>query len=105
MLDHLEGRLDKMTAVIRQVVVQGRALEPVMLGEDTSHPGLRDSLEELEAPALQSSLEEHKIVDGQRKTRSPMAPSLAAGGRREGRNRRWRIKGDGPWKSMTRPKA
>ena len=34
-LDHLEGRLDKMTALIRQVAVQGKALELVMLEEGT----------------------------------------------------------------------
>ncbi len=30
MLDHLEGRLGKVTAVIQQVAVQGKALELVM---------------------------------------------------------------------------
>jgi hypothetical protein len=62
-LDHLEGRLDRVTAAIRQVVVQGKALELVMPEEGTDRTGSRDSLEELETPALQSSVEEHRIVD------------------------------------------
>jgi hypothetical protein len=62
-LDHLEGRLGKVTAVIRQVAVQGKALELAMPGEDADRTGSRDSSEELEAPALQSSTGEHRIVD------------------------------------------
>jgi hypothetical protein len=62
-LDHLEGRLGKVTAVIRQVAVQGKALELVMPDEGADHPKSRDSSEELEAPALQSSTGEHRIVD------------------------------------------
>jgi hypothetical protein len=70
-LDHLEGRLDRMSAVIRQVAVQGRALELAMPGEGADRTGSRDSLEELETPALQSSLEEHRIVDIEPRTRAP----------------------------------
>jgi hypothetical protein len=69
-LDHLEGRLDKVTAVIRQVAVQGKALELVMPEEGTDRTGSRDSLEELETPALQSSTGEHKIVDIEPRTRT-----------------------------------
>ncbi len=38
-LGHLEGRLDKVTAVIRQVAVQGKALELVMPEEDADGAG------------------------------------------------------------------
>jgi hypothetical protein len=62
-LGHLEGRLDKVTAVIRQVAVQGKALELVMPEESADCTGSRESSEELEAPALQSSTGEHRIVD------------------------------------------
>jgi hypothetical protein len=62
-LDHLEGRLGKVTAVIRQVAVQGKALELVMPGEGADRAESRDPSEELEAPALQSSTGEHRIVD------------------------------------------
>jgi hypothetical protein len=37
-LGHLEGRLDKVTAVIRQVAVQGGALELNAPGEDEACP-------------------------------------------------------------------
>ncbi len=113
-LDHLEGRLDRMTAVIRQVAVQGRALELAMPGESADRTGSRDSLEELETPALQSSLEEHRIVDIEPRAgapgietpqveggRSPAAPSLAARGRRKVRSLCWKNEGDGPRKNMT----
>ncbi len=62
-LDHLEGRLDKVTAAIRQAALQRKALKLVMPEEGTDRTGSRDSLEELETPALQSSIEEHRIVD------------------------------------------
>jgi len=38
-LGHLEGRLDKVTAVIRQVAVQGKALELVTSEEDGDGAG------------------------------------------------------------------
>jgi len=65
-LGHLEGRLDKVTAVIRQVTVQGKALELNVSEEDEISMGSGESAEELEAPALKSSLEEHRIVDVQK---------------------------------------
>ncbi len=52
-LGHLEGRLDKVTAVIRQVAVQGKALELVRPEEDEDGAGSRESSGELEVPALQ----------------------------------------------------
>ncbi len=96
-LDHLEGRLDKVTAVIRQVAVQGKALELAMPGEDADHRGSRDSSEELEAPALQSSTGEHRIVDIEPRTRTlgleepqkeedPSPSSAEKGDRREEKN-------------------
>ncbi len=63
MLGHLEGRLDKVTAVIRQVAVQGKALELVKPEEDGDGAGSGESSGEPEVPALQSSMEEHRIVD------------------------------------------
>ncbi len=63
MLGHLEGRLDKVTAVIRQVAVQGKALELVMPEEDADCAGSGESSEEPEVPALKSSMEERRIVD------------------------------------------
>jgi hypothetical protein len=62
-LGHLEGRLDKVTAVIRQVAVQGKALELAMPEEDEEGAGCGESSGELEVPALQSSMEGHRIVD------------------------------------------
>jgi hypothetical protein len=70
-LDHLEGRLDKVTAAIRQAALQGKALELVMPEEGTDRTGSRDSLEELETPALQSNIEEHRIVDIEPGTGAP----------------------------------
>ncbi len=70
-LDHLEGRLDRMTAVIRQVAVQGRTPEPATPGEGASRAGSRDSSEEPEVPALQSSLGEHRIVDVEPRAEGP----------------------------------
>ena len=46
-LDHLEGRLGKVTAVIRQVAVQGKALELVIPEEDADGAGSGESLGEL----------------------------------------------------------
>jgi hypothetical protein len=71
-LGHLEGRLDKVTAVIRQVTVQGKALELNVSGEDETSMGSGESTEELEAPALKSSLEEHRIVDVQMPVPGPL---------------------------------
>jgi hypothetical protein len=62
-LGHLEGRLDKVTAVIWQVAVQGKALELAMPEEDEDGAGSGESSGELEIPVLQSSMEEHRIVD------------------------------------------
>jgi hypothetical protein len=96
-LNHLEGRLDRVTAAIRQVAVQGKALELVMPEEGTDRTGSRDSLEELETPALQSSVEEHRIVDIEPRTGAPglevpqvegdpSSNSDESGDRREGTN-------------------
>jgi hypothetical protein len=96
-LDHLDGRLDKVTTVIRQVAVQGKALELVMPEESADCTGARESSEELEAPALQSSAGEHRIVDIEPKTRTlglegtqeegdPSPSSAEKGDRREERN-------------------
>ena len=73
-LGHLEGRLDKVTAVIRQVAVQGGALELNAPGEDEAGVSFEESTEELEAPALRSSLEEHRIVDIQKSAPIPSEP-------------------------------
>jgi hypothetical protein len=117
-LDHLEGRLDRMTAVIWQVAVQGRTPEPVTPGEGASLAGSTDSSEKLEVPALQNSLGEHRIVDVEPRAEGPRrettraeensAPDSARSGsrgKRRKRSRRWKTKGDGPKKNMTRPKA
>jgi hypothetical protein len=42
-----------------------------MPGEGASRAGSRDSLEELETPALQSSLREHRIVDVEPRAEAP----------------------------------
>ena len=73
-LGHLEGRLDKVTAVIRQVAVQGKALELNASGEDEAGMCSEESTEELEAPALKSSLGEHRIVDVQKPVPGPSKP-------------------------------
>ncbi len=98
MLGHLEERLDKVTAVIRQVAVQGKALELVMPEEDTDGAGSGESSEEPEVPALQSSMEEHRIVDtqepvpgaskpkGSQEEANPSPSSAKKGDRREERN-------------------
>jgi hypothetical protein len=98
-LGHLEGKLDKVTTVIRQVAVQGKALELVMPEEDADGAGSGESSGELEVPALQSSMEEHRIVDiqepapGHSRPKEPQeetspSPSSAkkGGDRREGRD-------------------
>jgi hypothetical protein len=77
-LGHLEGRLDKVTAVIRQVAVQGKALELVMPEENADWTGSGESSEELEAPVLQSSTGEHRIVDTE-----PAPGALGSGGSQE----------------------
>jgi hypothetical protein len=73
-LGHLEGRLDKVTAVIRQVAVQGKALELTVPEEDEDGAGSGESSGELETPALQSNMEEHRIVDIQEPAPSPSKP-------------------------------
>ncbi len=96
-LGHLEGRLDKVTAVIRQVAVQGKALELVMPEEDAGSAGSGESSEEPEVPVLQSSTEEHRIVDiepalgapkpgGSQEEADPSPSSAKKGDRREERN-------------------
>jgi hypothetical protein len=73
-LGHLEGRLDKVTAVIRQVAVQGKALELNVSEEDENGTGSGESSEELETPTLQSSMGEHRIVDIQEPAPGPPKP-------------------------------
>ncbi len=96
-LDHLEGRLDKVTAAIRQAAVQGKALELVMPNEGADRTGSKDSLEKLEAPALRSSTGEHRIVDIEPRTGTlgsetpqeegdPSPSSAESGDRREEKN-------------------
>ncbi len=97
-LGHLEGRLDKVTAVIRQVAVQGKALELGMPEEDADGAGSGESSEEPEVPTLQSSMEEHRIVDIQepapgtskpkksQEEANPSPSSAKKGDRREERN-------------------
>jgi hypothetical protein len=96
-LGHPEGRLDKVTAVIRKVAVQGKALELVMPEEGADCTGSRESSEKLEAPALQSSTGEHRIVDiepapgalgseGSQEEGNPSPSSAEKGDRREEKN-------------------
>jgi hypothetical protein len=96
-LGHLEGRLDKVTAVIRQVAVQGKALDLVMPEEDADCTGSGESSEEIEAPALQSSTGEHRIVDiestpgalepgGSQEEGNPSPGGAEKGDRREEKN-------------------
>ena len=73
-LGHLEGRLDKVTAVIRQVAVQGKALELDVSEEGGNGAGSGESSEELETPALQSSMGEHRIVNIQESAPGPSKP-------------------------------
>ena len=49
-----KGRRDKVTAVIRQVAVQGKALELNVSEDEENGAGSGESSEELETPALQS---------------------------------------------------
>ncbi len=72
-LDHLEERLDRMTAVIRRTSMQDRLQVPAMLGEVTGEEEAKDSLEDLEVPALQSSLTEHRIVNVEPRAEGPTA--------------------------------
>ncbi len=74
MLGHLEGRLDKVTAVIRQVAVQGKALELDVPEGDEDGAGSGESSGELEIPALQSNMGEHRIVDIQETAPGPSKP-------------------------------
>jgi hypothetical protein len=117
-LDHLEGRLDRMTAVIWRTSTQDRLQEPAVPGEAASEEEAGDSLEDPEVPALQSSLVEHRIVDVEPRTEGPTAEvprwketlpptmlSLAAEGRRKRRRHCWKAKGDEPKKNMIGPKA
>jgi hypothetical protein len=91
----------------------------VMPEEDADGAGSGESSEEPEVPALQSSMEEHRIVDIQepalgpqnqrgpkkKRTHPPVAPRKAIEGRRETSGRRWKSKEDGPKKSMTSSEA
>ena len=56
------------------MTVQGKALELNVSGEDEVGVGSEESTEELEAPALKSSLEEHRMVDVQRPVPGPSKP-------------------------------
>ncbi len=56
------------------MAVQGKALELNVSGEDEASMGSGESSEELEAPALKSSLEEHRIVDIQKPVPGPPKP-------------------------------
>ena len=112
-LGHLEGRLVKVTAAIRQVAVQGKALELNVSEEDENSMGFGESSEELEAPALKSSLEEHRIVDIQEpaprnqgsRRKNRKHPLVASGRtierRREKSGRRWKSKEGGQRKNIT----
>ncbi len=73
-LGHLEGRLDKVTAVIRQVAVQGKVLELAIPEKEEDGAGSGESSGELEVPALRSSMEEHRIVDIQEPAPGPSEP-------------------------------
>ncbi len=72
-LDHLEGRLDRMTAVIRKTLMQDRLQVPAVPAEGAGGEQAKDSLEDLEVPVLQSSLTEHRIVDVEPRTEGPTA--------------------------------
>jgi hypothetical protein len=96
-LGHLEGRLDKVTAVIRQVAVQGKALELVMPEKGADCAGSGESSEEPEVLVLQSRAGEHRIVDiepapgtsgsgGSREEANPSPSSTKEGDRREEKN-------------------
>ncbi len=56
------------------MAVQGKALELNVSEEDENSVGSGESSEELEAPALKSSLEEHRIVDIQEPAPGPSKP-------------------------------
>jgi hypothetical protein len=97
-LGHLEGRLDKVTAVIRQVAVHGKALELVMPEEDVDCAGSGESSEEPEVLVLQSSTGEHRIVDiepapgapapgGSQEEVNPSPGGAKEGDRREEKNK------------------
>ncbi len=73
-LGHLEGRLHEVTAVIRQVAVQGKALELEVSEGDEDGASSGESSGELEVPALQSSMGEHRIVDIQEPAPGPSKP-------------------------------
>ncbi|MFO0005242.1 MAG: hypothetical protein ACK559_29365, partial [bacterium] len=62
------------------MAVQGKALELNVSEEDEASMGSGESSEELEVPALKSSLGEHRIVDVQRSVPDPSE----AGESREG---------------------
>jgi hypothetical protein len=117
-LDHLEGRLDRMTAVIWRTSMQDRPQMPAASREVTSKEEAKDSLGDPGVPALQSSLAEHRIVDVEPRTEGPMAEvpkvgessapivlSLAARGKKKRRNCHWKIDNGEPKKNMTRPRA
>ena len=56
------------------MAVQGKALELDVSEEDGDGAGSGESSGELEAPALKSSLEEHRIVDVQEPAPGPSKP-------------------------------
>ncbi len=51
-LDRLEGRLDRITAVIQRTLMQERLLSPAAAAEVRSGEDVRDSWEELDSPVL-----------------------------------------------------
>ena len=60
--------------MIRQVAVQGKALELEVSEGDEDGAGSGESSGELEVPALQSSMGEHRIVDIQEPAPGPSKP-------------------------------
>ncbi len=72
-LDHLEGRLDRMTAVIRRTSMKDKLQVPAAPEEVAVEEEGKDSLGDLEVPALQSSLTEHRIVNVELRAEGPTA--------------------------------
>jgi hypothetical protein len=66
-LDRLEGRLDRITAVIHSTSAKERLLGPAAAAEvrlsKSTEDSWEDSWEDSGAPVLRSSLERHRIVD------------------------------------------
>ena len=62
-LNRLEGWLDRITAVIHSTSAQERLLAPAAAAEMHLDKSAEDSSKDFCAPVLQSSLEEHRIVN------------------------------------------